>query len=439
MAGKGKISTIVATSVALGAIIGAGIFALSGTAIATAGANALLAFVLVGIVAILIALQSGELVSIMPAAKGGTYSYVYKAFGSELGFVTGIILMFSTATGISVISLSFGSYLSSILGVSTTTYSIPFAAGLILVLAIVNLFGIKKAANSDFILVLIKSAVLVMFVIFAILFAVGGNFHASNFSVSPSQSGISALFSASVIIFFAYSGFNVINTFASSIKGGAKSAVKAILGSVIISIILYVLVIFALLLLLPASSYSIGADPLSFALTAVKAPYWLFLVVGFGALIATASAALSRILSGSRTFYQISKDGLLPSFLRNYDKGRDVAVNGVILSAVIGVVMLFAGNVYIIAAISNFGLLFSYLMMSIVVIHFRRTGKTGQFKSPFYPYLPITAIIAILAFMYGMPTESLLIGVVMILGLLLIYYSLREVEKKRVVRIKLFK
>src|SRR5665647_1041455 len=125
------ISVPIATAVGLGAIIGAGIFVLSGTSIALAGADALLAFIVVGRVAIILALEMGELSSLMPDVKGASYSYTYKAFGSRLGFVTGIFRYLSLAVSISVISLGFGAYLSSILGISGSTYSIPFAILLI--------------------------------------------------------------------------------------------------------------------------------------------------------------------------------------------------------------------------------------------------------------------------------------------------------------------
>ena len=93
---KNTISVWVATAVSLGAIIGAGIFVLSGTAIALAGADAIIAFIIVGIVAFMMALQLGELGSLMPKLKGASYSYTYKAFGSELGFITGILIYFSS-------------------------------------------------------------------------------------------------------------------------------------------------------------------------------------------------------------------------------------------------------------------------------------------------------------------------------------------------------
>lgn len=435
-----SISVKVATAVGLGAIIGAGIFVLSGTAIALAGPEALIAFIAVGIIALLVAFHLGELGSIMPNLKGASYSYAYKAFGSELGFITGMLLYFSYATAISVIATGFGSYLASILYVPPALFTIPFAIALIAVLAIVNILGIKKAAKADFGLVLLKIGVLVVFILFAMFVALsGGRFPSANFAIGPSNSGLGAMFAASVVIFFAYSGFQAISTFTSRIRGGAVWAAKSIMASVLISMVLYTLVAFSLILLVPAHLYKVSADPLSFALKAVGAPGWIFLLVGIGALIATTSATLAMMLGASRVLHQVSQDKLLPKVLRKYDKKRDVAVNCVIASSIIAVIMLFSGNIFTIAAISNFGLLFSYLITSFSVIHFRRQKVNAGFRTPFYPTLTVITIIAVMALMIGMPKEALLIGVMLTLSLIVIYYSLREVEGKRIVRVQLFK
>ncbi len=434
-----KISVAAATAVGLGAIIGAGIFVLSGTAIALAGPDALIAFILVGILAIIIGFELGELGSIAPNVKGGVYSYVYKAFGSELGFITGILRYFSLATSISAITLGFGSYFTSLFGISNA-FIIPTAILLIFILSILNIVGIKKAIAADFGLVIIKLGILAIFIIAAIVFALSsGNFSVTNFSIIQSKNNIGDIFAASIAVFFAYSGFQTISTFTSRVKGGANGAAKAIMYSIIISMFFYVLVIVALIIMVPASKYTISADPLSFALQYIKAPSWLFIVVSVGALIATISATIAMILSASRTVYQISADKLLPKVLRKYNKKSDVAINGVILSGVIGVVMLFSGNIYIIAAISNFGLMFSYLIGSFAIIHFRRNKVNSSFKTPLYPYLPIVAIIMLLAFIAGMPQEATTFGVIMIISLLVIYYFLREIEGKRIIRVHLFK
>ena len=376
----------------------------------------------------------------MPNAKGASYSYVYKAFGSEMGFMTGMMMYFSYATSISVIALGFGSYLSNMLGVQSSAYAIPFAMLLIAAVSGINALGIKKAARADLGLVLIKISILIIFIGFAFSMVMrSGGFNFVNFQASPAQLGIAQIFAASIAIIFAYSGFQNIATFTSRVEGGPRSAAKAIMAAVIISIVLYVLVVLALMLMVPASSFRIGGDPLAFALNSVHAPGWLLTLTDIGALIATASASLAMVLGSSRLLYQISSDGLLPRILRKYDAKSDVAIRGVAISAVIGGAMLFAGNIYVIAAISNFGLLFSYLMRGFAVIHFRRQKTYAEFKVPFYPYLTIIAIVGILAFIAGMPYEALSFGVVLLLIFLSTYYMLREIEGKKIIRVRLFK
>ncbi len=435
---KNTISVWVATAVSLGAIIGAGIFVLSGTAIALAGSYAIPAFIMVGVVALMIGLQMGELGSLMPKLKGASYSYAYKAFGSELGFVTGIMLFFSYATMVSVISLGFGSYLSSMLGLPLSVASIPFAIALIVVLALVNVLGIRKAANADTTLVVVKIFILLLFAFFGILLAFAHNANPLS-NLASGGGSLGGIFAASVVIFFAYAGFQAVSSFVERVKGGGKGAARAIVYSVLISMVLYTLISMTLLLLLPASSYKITADPLAFALQASGAPSWLFLAVDLGALVATASAALASLLYSSRLVYQIGSDGLLPRITRKYDKGKDVAINGVILTSIVAVIMLFAGNIYIITAICNVGLFIGFLMVSFSLLHFRRKGAKPPFRAPLYPYLPVITILALLAFFAGLPREALVFGMVILLSLFIVYYSLREVEKKKPVNIRLFR
>lgn len=436
----GLISVPVATAVGLGAIIGAGIFVLSGTAIALAGADAIIAFLIVGFVAILVALELGELGSIVPNKQGASYSYVYNAFGSELGFITGIIFYFSSVTAISAISLGFGSYLASLLGLSSDLA--PYLAiPLILTLAILNFMGIKKAANADFALVIIKLIALLIFILFALNFAFGsGHFKPSNFGVSSAQSGFGAIAAASIAIFFAYSGFQTISTLTSKIRGGPDAAAKSILLSVILSLFVYLAVVLALLLIVPYSVFTISsADPISKALAYASAPSILKLIIDIGALVATASAALAMLLRSSQIIYQLSRDGLLPKVIGKHNPKNGVSINGIMSTVIIAVIALFSGNIYIIAAISVFGVLFTYLMSSFALIHFRRTQQQGSFKAPFYPYLSVVAIVMLLAFISGMPRQSLIIGVIMIISLLSIYYTLSEYDNKKAVRRRLFK
>jgi APA family basic amino acid/polyamine antiporter len=435
---KNSISVWVATAVSLGAIIGAGIFVLSGTAIALAGSWAIIAFIIVGVIALMIALQLGELGSLMPKLKGAAYSYAYRAFGSELGFITGIMLFISYATEVSVISLGFGSYLSSILGLPLATAAIPFAIVLIVILGLVNVMGIKKAAKADSALVVVKIGILVTFAVAGIILAFSRNINPLA-NITSGGGSIGGIFAASVVIFFAYAGFQAVSSFADRVKGGGKGAARAIVYSVLISMVLYTLISITLMLLLPVSSYKISGDPLAFALQGAHAPAWLFFAVDLGALIATASAALASLIYSSRLVFQMGSDGLLPRITKKFDKKRDVAINGIIITSLIAIVMLFAGNIYIITAISNVGLFISFLITSFALLHFRSKGANPSFKAPFYPWLPIVTIIALLIFFAGLPREALVFGMIVILSLLIIYYSLREVEKKAPVRVRLFR
>jgi APA family basic amino acid/polyamine antiporter len=426
-----------ATAVGLGAIIGAGIFVLSGTAIALAGSFALVALIIVGAVALIMALVFGELCSMMPNAKGASYSYAYNAFGSEVGFLTGLLAYFSYATAIAAIAVGFGSYLASMLGISSAAMPVVFAAVLILALAAVNLLGITKAAKVDFALVVIKLLILAVFVAFAIMFVLKTN-SPGYISFKPGSFDLNSIFDASVAIFFACTGFQTITTFGSRVKGGSRSVMKAMVAAVVISMTVYVLVIVSLLLLVPSQQYMIAADPLAFALNAAGAPYSLQILIDIGALIATTSAALAMMLSASRISYQISEDRLLPKALRKFDRRRDVAVNGILLSSAIAVVTLFAGNIYEIAAISNFGLLFAYIMACLALIHFRKSGRKAEVRMPGYPYLPIIAVLAMLAFLIGMPRVALTVGAVLVFSIIASYYLLREIRDKRIIKVKLF-
>lgn len=436
---RSKIGVATAAAVGLGAIIGAGIFVLSGTAIALAGSYALVAFLLVGVLAFIIALELGELGSLFPNVKGASYSYTYKALGSELGFITGILRYMALATSIGAIALGFGSYLSSFVGVSLSAYAIPFAIALIFVLSLVNMLGVKKAAEADFGLVIVKIAVLSIFIVFALYMALSGKgMGLANISFTPSSGTWGGIFAASVAVFFAYSGFQSISTLTDRIKNGTRGYVTAILSAVLISIVLYALVVVAMMMLVPASQYRISADPLSFALKSASAPFWLVTLVDIGALVATASATIAMILTSSRSLYQMSEDRLLPKFFRRYNARRDSALNGIIVSAVIGVLILFAGNIYIIAAISNFGLMFNYMLINFDVVHVRMRKIRSPFRTPLYPYLTILGIVLLFALFAGMPREALIIGVILIIALMGIYYSLWEIRRKKIVRIRLF-
>ncbi len=440
-----------AVAVGLGGIIGAGIFVMSGTMVSLAGVGALLAFIMTGLVAVIIAMEMGELSSAMPQETGASYSFVYNAFGSELGFITGILLYLSFAVSISAIALGFGTYLASFLGMGGGAASYVFAALLIVALASLNLRGVSEAARADFFIVAFKVAVLVLFIAFAL---VAGRALSVNLA-RPPIGGISGVFQASVIAIFAYAGFQSIATMTPNIKGGGRTAAKAILVAVAVSLVLYVLVTLALLALVPASGYSFRADPLSFALESAAAPSWLFVLVNLAALAATASASLAMIIAGSALMSQLSADGLLPGAVGRMRTRRGTPLPALALTAAFGIAFMFLGDIYVIAAVSNFGILFSYLITGFALVKIRRMRRhpekhkealevakipaAGVFEMPLFPFLPALGIAILIAFFFAFPPVALSIGVGLILASLIAYYALREDRDEPVIRIRFFR
>lgn len=440
-----------ALSVGLGGIIGAGIFVLSGTMISLSGTGALIAFIMTGFVAVILAMEMGELVSTMPKSTGASYSFVYNAFGSELGFITGISLYLSFAASVSAIALGFGSYLASMAGISSSLFSHIFAIILVLVLVGINLEGVAEAAKADTYIVAFKIAVLIIFIVFALLF---GKFLSTNIS-HPPVNGVSGIFAASVIAMFAYAGFQSIATMAPNIKGGGKTAAKAILVAVAVSLVLYILVTMSLLSLLPGTSFGEVADPLSFALKSAAAPSWLFYLVDLAALAATTSATLAMMIAGSQLVFQLSNDGLLPRYFGKTGKGGKAPLTSVLLTAVFGIALMFSGNIYIIAAISNFGILFSYLISGFALVKIRRARKQpvkhaefiknaglaiqDVFEMPLFPYLPFAGILMLIVFFFGFPAIALSAGVGLIMACIIIYYAMREDRDEPVIKIRFFR
>lgn len=446
-----QVSFSSAVAVGLGGIIGAGIFVLSGTMINLSGTGALFAFLLTGFVAVILSLEMGELTSSMPKVSGASYSFVYNAFGSELGFITGSLLYLSFIASISAISLGFGSYLAAMLGLSQRYFIYIFSVILILALTALDLEGVSQAAKADLYIVIFKVSVLVIFIAFAFLV---GKFAAPNFALPP-KNGINGIFASSVIAMFAYAGFQSIATMAPNIKGGGRTAAKAIMVAVVISLVLYILVTVALLSLVPIAKFGIVADPLSFALTSASAPSWLFLLVDVAALAATTSATLSMLIAGTQLVFQLSTDGLLPGLFRKMKGSRNTPLSAVVLTSLLGITFLFSGNIYIIAAISNFGILFSYLLSGFALVKIRRLKRNKEkneaffkdagisfenvFKTPLFPFLPIAGIVLLIAFFFGFPREALSIGVGLLLASIVVYYALREDRDKPVIKVRFFK
>ncbi len=423
-----------AIAICLSAIIGDTLFAVTGIPIAQAGTNSIIAYILVGAVAVIIAMIFGELSSLMPKEKGLAYSYVTKTLGTELGFITGILLYVGYCTTISAVSFSFGGYALSILGISSIPIQIAIAACLIIFVSYLNMKGLKETARVSEMLVIVVILTSILFVGFAIMHS---GFRA-NLAVSQAQSGFTPFEAALTTVVFGYAGFQTVVSLTNNVKGKGRGIAKAMIYSILISAVAYIWITFGLMLLVPPSQSVINAQPLYSALLYANSPFYVSVLVLVGSLIAIAASLVTLVLISSRLLYQMGIDGLLPKITRRYDGSKDIAANAIWISAVVEIAFLFSGSIYAMLSISNFGIIFSWLMAGLVLMNLRRRSRVGKFAIPYHPYTTVIAISGCLLFLFGLPSESLAIGIALILLLLVVYYTIAELKYRKIQRVKLF-
>jgi len=411
---KRKLTLIEATAIGLGNIIGAGIFVMAGSIIYLAGPAALISFVITGLLAMSIGINSAELASKYPNTEGGVYSFAKLTMGDFMGFLVGWMRTVSYAVSGAATALGFASYLPI-----QFTYLISVL--LIIVLSVIYLFGLKLASEIETLLVIINILGLITFIIFSLIF---GKFSVSHLKPLAPH-GVSGIFAGASLAFFAYSGFNTIATLTPDVEDGERTVPKAIILSLIITSVLYILVVFSMLYILPWEVYGTQGNPLTFALQSVKAPLIVILSVSGTAIIATVTVTLSTIIATVRTIKQMAKDELIPKGI-----SKDKLV--VLITASIMIASLALGNVEVIGLVSNFGTVFSYITTAIAVVISRRRGIKGKFSSPLYPWLQILSIILSLLVMLSLGEESLILGVLLIIiGIIIhqIHVQINIVEK----------
>jgi basic amino acid/polyamine antiporter, APA family len=390
---KRELGLLGATDIGIGAIIGAGIFVLSGVAAGLAGPGVIIAFVLAGITALLTALSSAELSSFITEA-GGSYIYTTRAFGSFWGFIVGWTAVFDYIVGASAVSIGFAAYLLYFLGVGLDqVLVITIGAILPLGLMLVNLKGVKEATRANNVLVFMKVAALLIFILVGALFISGGH-GLSNYSpLLPN--GVSGLLSATAIIFFAFIGFNTVTTVSEEVKEPERTVPRAILLAFAISTILYIGVSAIEVGLVNWRVLGASSAPLETALRIATDNILILKYVSISALFATASVVMSSIMGGSRALFAMARERTIPHFLSAVSKGGIPIVAVILCGSVIGgIVIVAGGDLGWLASAFNFGTLMTFMFINLSVIKLRRTWPDQKrlFRVPLYPVTPVLAI-----------------------------------------------
>ena len=335
-----------AVAIGIAAMVGAGIFVVSGIGAKMAGAGVIFAFLIAGVVALLSALSSAELGAAIPR-EGGTYEYARRLVSHKIGFYTGWLFVSSKLLESATVALAFGAYASFFLNAD---------AKMLAVLAVVastavNVWGIRASTEANKIMALIKLAVLAAFALFGASTVKTANFQ----PLAPS--GVEGILAASAIVFFAYTGYARIATLGEEIKNPRKTIPKAILASMAITAFVYIAVISVAIGLVGAKAFAESASPIAAAASSLGLP-WLVLLVGLGAAVATVSVLLGDLLASSRTAFAMARNGDLPAFLSQL-KNKNPE-NSVIAAGAAVLALTLAGSLLQIAAFTSLTILLYY-------------------------------------------------------------------------------
>ncbi len=359
----------------IGAIIGAGIFILTGIASAFyAGPGIIVSFVIAGTACLFTALCYAEFASMIPVA-GSAYTYSYVTLGELLAWIIGWDLILEYLVIVAAVAVGWSGYIVNIFtslgfilpsqlinppGVEGGMINIP---AIIIIACITWLLvrGAKQSSQVNTVIVVIKLSVILLFVTIGVNYINPANYH----PFLPY--GWSGVFKGAAIIFFAYIGFDAITTAAEEVKNPKKTFPIAILGSLIISSILYIIVSGVLNGILPYYMFKETAAPVAYALAKLGI-HWADIVISIGALCGITSVLLVSFFGQSRVFFAMSRDGLLPEFFSRIHKNFRTPRNGIIVVGVVASVIAGFLPITALAELVNIGTLAAFIIVSASII-----------------------------------------------------------------------
>jgi APA family basic amino acid/polyamine antiporter len=393
----------------VGTIIGADIYIAAAFGAGLLGPASLIAWILAGLMAIIIALSFAECSSLVPRV-GGPYAYAKDAFGDFVGFLSGWSLIIAEWSAIAVFPLAFVAYIKyffpGIPFVVQTIIKILF----IIILTGVNYIGVKKAGRVNDILTILKLApIFILTIIGIVYFFIKPSVFISNFTpIAPL--GFGGLGAAIVLIFWAYVGFELVTVPSDEIIDSQRTIPRAIgLGMGIVTLF-YVITNFVIVGVVPWPQLSHSSAPL--ALTGYA------LLGGFGAIFITIGALLSisgsdeaGILSSSRIPYAMAGDGLLPKIFAEKHPKYETPYMALIIQGVITGLAAILGTISGLIILSVFTLLFSYILTCMSVFPLRRKYGKGT-RIPWV--IPVLGVIISLYIMSQSNLTQIITGLILI-------------------------
>ncbi|KTD17910.1 amino acid permease [Legionella jordanis] len=428
----------------VGAIIGAGIFVLTGIVAATqAGPAIILSYVIAGFACAFAALSYAELAAAVGGC-GSAYGYAYVGFGEIIAWIVGWDLLLEYSISVSAVSVGWSGYFNDFLKAIHLGLPKDFIFGpgnggifnlaaftIIVLLGILLSLGVKFSSRFNNLMVIIKLLVIVLFIVVAITDVKPENW----FPFMPF--GWQGVVEGASLIFFAYIGFDAVSTTAEEAINPQRDLPIGIIGSLLICTVLYIIVSGLLTGIAHYSSLNV-ASPISHTLLMLGHRFVAGLI-GVGAVAGLTTVMLVLYYGLTRVFLAMARDGLLPPFFfvtNSYTRTpiRIIVLCGIVMSLTAGLVPIDE-----LAQLVNVGTLFAFIVvcLGVLILRYTRPDIERPFKTPLMPIVPILGVLSCAYLLFNLPWVTMLrFGIWMAFGLIIYwvysrYYSHLNLKKER--------
>ena len=476
------------TALGVGATIGAGIFATTGTAIVGdslrpgAGPAIIISFLLTAVACGFAALCYAEFAAMVPIS-GSAYTYAYASLGEFVAWIIGWDLIIEYAVGnigvaigwsghfrellshfglslpawlatdyrsasLAVEAVAGGAtdalnvYLATAQTAAPTLFGLPViinlpAALVVLLITVVLVIGVRESANSNNVMVILKIAIILFFITVGIFLIKPENWNnAATGGFAPN--GFKGISAAAAIIFFSYIGFDAVSTVAEEAKSPAKDMPFGIIMSLLICTVLYIALSAVMTGMAPWQNLG-TAEPMITALSFADGPPKLIAVsrfiIALGAVIAMGSVLLVFQMGQPRIFFSMARDGLLPPFIAKVHPKYKTPYVGTIITGVFVASFAAFANIAEVVDLTNIGTLFAFVLVSlgVIILRYKEPDRVRPFRVPWVPWTPLISIVACIYLMLQLPKLTWMrFGWWLVAGLVIYFlYGIRHSRLRR--------